>query len=160
MSSHTLKSHALSPLTILAVVLTAMLGGCSDPAEPDDKVNERIRPVARFVMEGDAEAVAPAAAAPAAAAPAEKAAPVAASAKKDGATVYAQTCKVCHDIGLSGAPKKGDKAAWAPRIATGMDTLYQTSISGKNAMPPKGGNGSLSAEEVKGAVDYMVAAAQ
>jgi cytochrome c5 len=66
-------------------------------------------------------------------------------------------CFSCHDAGIAGAPKLGDKAAWAPRIATGMDTLYTSSLKGKNAMPAKGGNPALSDDDVKAAVDWMVA---
>jgi cytochrome c5 len=92
------------------------------------------------------------AAAPAAAAPATP--PAAAGA--DGKTVYDQTCTACHAAGVAGAPKLGDKAAWAPRIATGMDTLVKSVIAGKNAMPPKGGNAALTDAQVKSAVAYMV----
>ncbi|MCW8886031.1 MAG: c-type cytochrome [Motiliproteus sp.] len=73
---------------------------------------------------------------------------------------YKSLCFSCHDNGIAGAPKLGDQAVWAPRIAAGMDTLYATAINGKGAMPPKGGNVSLSDEAVKAAVDYMVAQAQ
>jgi cytochrome c5 len=85
------------------------------------------------------------------------AAPAAAS---DGKKIYETTCVACHGAGLAGAPKFGDKAAWAPRIKTGMPTLYQTAIAGKGAMPPKGGNLSLSDADVKAAVDYMVGAVE
>jgi cytochrome c5 len=95
-----------------------------------------------------------AAAAPAAAAPA--AAPVAANA---GETLFKQTCVTCHGTGLAGAPKFGDKAAWAPRIAQGVPTLVQHAIQGKNAMPPRGGS-SASDAEVQAAVQYMVNAAK
>ena len=95
---------------------------------------------------------APAPAAPAAAAPAA-AAPAAAV---DGEKVYKGICFSCHDVGVAGSPKLGDKAAWAPRIATGNDTLYGTAINGKNAMPAKGGNPALSDAEIKAAVDFMV----
>jgi cytochrome c5 len=78
----------------------------------------------------------------------------------EGKAVYDQTCHVCHGTGLAGSPKFGDKAAWAPRIATGMDTLYNAALHGLRAMPPKGGNASLSDAQVKAAVDYMVAAAK
>jgi cytochrome c5 len=61
---------------------------------------------------------------------------------------------------LAGAPKFGDKAAWAPRIATGINTLHNSALHGKNAMPPKGGNLALSDAEVMAAVDYMAAAAK
>jgi len=91
---------------------------------------------------------------PAAAAPAAPAA----TAKVDGKKIFESTCTVCHGAGIAGAPKFGDKAAWAPRIATGIDTLYKVALTGKGAMPPKGGNKDLSDAEVKAAVDYMVAA--
>ena len=66
--------------------------------------------------------------------------PQRAAAKADGKAVYEKTCAVCHATGLAGAPKFGDKAAWAPRIATGIDALHNSALHGKNAMPPKGGN--------------------
>ena len=65
---------------------------------------------------------------------------------------------VCHGAGIAGAPKFGDKAAWAPRLKAGMDALYTTAIKGKGAMPPKGGNTALADADVKAAVDYMAAA--
>jgi cytochrome c5 len=77
----------------------------------------------------------------------------------EGKAVYDETCHVCHATGLAGSPKYGDKAAWAPRIATGVDALYNAALHGLRAMPPKGGNASLSDAQVKAAVDYMVAAA-
>ena len=83
-----------------------------------------------------------------------------ASSAHDGKAVYDETCHVCHATGLVGSPKFGDKAAWAPRIATGMPSLYNAALHGLNAMPPKGGNASLSDAQVKAAVDYMVAAAK
>jgi cytochrome c5 len=78
----------------------------------------------------------------------------------NGKAVYDETCHVCHATGLAGSPKFGDKAAWAPRIATGIDALHKAAISGLNAMPPRGGNASLSDAQVKAAVDYMVSAAK
>jgi cytochrome c5 len=112
-------------------------------------------------------AAAPAAAAPAkGAAPAESAkvaaAPAAAAsaAKPDGKKIFETTCTMCHGAGVAGAPKFGDKAAWAPRIATGLDTLVKTAIAGKGAMPAKGGNNALSDAEVRAAVEYMVSAAR
>ncbi len=74
----------------------------------------------------------------------------------DGEKVYKGLCFSCHDTGLLGSPKFGDKTAWAPRIATGMDALYNSALKGKNSMPAKGGNPALSDEEVKAAVDFMV----
>jgi cytochrome c5 len=83
-----------------------------------------------------------------------------ASGANEGKAVYDETCHVCHATGLAGSPKFGDKAAWAPRIATGMPSLYNAALHGLNAMPPKGGNAALSDAQVKAAVDYMVAAAK
>jgi len=65
-------------------------------------------------------------------------------------------CFSCHDNGVAGSPIVGDKAAWQDRIAQGKETLYDHSINGLNAMPAKGGNPSLSDDEVKAAVDWMV----
>ncbi len=93
----------------------------------------------------------------AAAAPAAPATAVASAASGgNGKQVYDTVCMVCHAAGIAGSPKLGDKAAWGPRIKQGMDTLYASAIKGKNAMPPKGGNASLSDADVKSAVDYMV----
>lgn len=73
-----------------------------------------------------------------------------------GKPVYEKTCMVCHATGVAGAPKAGDKAAWAAHLSRGVDDLYKNAIKGIKAMPPKGGNPSLSDAEVKAAVDYMV----
>jgi cytochrome c5 len=105
---------------------------------------------------------APAAAAPAAAAPAAAPAPAAASADA-GKALYSQTCAACHGAGIAGAPKFGDKGAWAPRVAQGANVLYEHALKGfqgkSGMMPPKGGSSAPDAD-VKAAVDYMVAAAK
>ena len=107
------------------------------------------------------------AAAPAAATDASAgAAPAAAAAAKGGGdaakgkSVYDATCAVCHGAGIAGAPKTGDKAAWAPRMKQGIPALYETAIKGKGAMPPKGGNNALADADVKAAVDFMVGQAK
>lgn len=74
---------------------------------------------------------------------------------RDGEAVYNAVCHTCHAAGLLGSPKFGDKAAWAPRIAKGKDTLHKHAIEGFNAMPAKGGV-DIPDEEVINAVDYMV----
>jgi cytochrome c oxidase subunit 2 len=82
------------------------------------------------------------------------------AAPTDGKTVYDTACNVCHGAGVAGAPKMGDKAAWATRLKQGKDTLYASAIKGKGAMPPKGGNTALSDDAVKAAVEHMLAAAK
>ena len=101
-------------------------------------------------------AAAPAAPAPAAA-PAPVAAPAAAATPAAGAVppLYAQACAVCHAAGVAGAPKFGDKAAWAPRLAPGVDGLTASAIKGKGAMPPRGGSTGSDAD-IKAVVAYMV----
>ncbi|MEB8431992.1 c-type cytochrome [Cocleimonas sp. KMM 6892] len=73
-----------------------------------------------------------------------------------GKKTYDDACKVCHDAGIAGSPKFGDAEAWAPRIETGIEALYTTSLKGKGAMPAKGGRADISDDDVKAAVDYMV----
>lgn len=101
---------------------------------------------------------APAPAAPVAAAPATAPAPAApaAAVAANGEALYKQACTVCHAAGVAGAPKTGDKAAWAPRIAQGVDALTASAIKGKGAMPPKGGAMAASDAEIKAAVQYLV----
>ncbi|CAH0218404.1 Cytochrome c-555 [Massilia sp. Bi118] len=104
------------------------------------------------------------AAAPAAAAPSPAGAPVMAAADSGaGKALYGSTCMACHGAGIAGAPKMGDKAAWAPRIAQGNLVLYEHALKGfqgkTGMMPPKGGS-SAPDGDVKSAVDYMVAAAK
>ena len=78
-----------------------------------------------------------------------------------GATpaLFTQACSVCHAAGIAGAPKFGDKAAWAPRIAQGIDVLTASAIKGKGAMPPRGGT-TASDAEIRTVVTYMVSAAK
>ena len=73
--------------------------------------------------------------------------------------LYTQVCQVCHAAGVAGAPKVGDKAAWAPRLAQGIDGLTASAIKGKNAMPPRGGS-TASDAEIKAVVTYFVNAAK
>lgn len=93
---------------------------------------------------------------PAAAAPAPTPAAVAGGDVAKGKSIYDATCMACHASGVAGAPKAGDKAAWAPRLKTGKDALYNAALKGMGAMPPKGGNASLSDADVKATVDYMI----
>lgn len=72
----------------------------------------------------------------------------------DGKTVYEKQCAACHTAGVAGAPKQGDAAAWAPRIALGYDTLLQSALKGKGAMGAQGG-GDYNDLEIGRAVVYM-----
>ena len=82
----------------------------------------------------------------------------------DGKQVYDAGCVACHGAGIAGAPRVGDSGAWVDRIGAGLDTLVAHAISGfqgsQGMMPAKGGNPSLSDEEIEAAVEYMVAASQ
>jgi cytochrome c5 len=77
-----------------------------------------------------------------------------------GKEIYDTKCTTCHAAGVAGAPKFGDKAAWAPRAALGMDALLKTAITGKGAMPPKGTCMDCSDDDLKAAIEYMLNAAK
>jgi cytochrome c5 len=150
-----------------SVLQSALRGHAGMPARGGmaELSDKEVGNAVEYMMNSGAEqpvlAAAPAATAPAPAAAAPPAAaPTAAGAKPDGKKVFDTTCHVCHGTGVAGAPKFGDKAAWAPRLAQGIDTLVKTALTGKGAMPPKGGNNALSDAEVRAAVEYMAAAAK
>jgi cytochrome c5 len=81
-----------------------------------------------------------------------------AAAQAKGDDVYKKSCAACHDQGIAGAPKIGDKAVWGPRIKQGKEALYAVGLKGKpgTGMVAKGGNASLSDADVKASVDYMI----
>ncbi len=85
---------------------------------------------------------------------------VASTEEPDGEAVYNVACLACHGAGVAGAPKVGDAAAWEPRLAQGMEVLIEHAINGfqgnAGVMPARGGNASLSDEEVAAAVEFMV----
>ena len=112
---------------------------------------ERIAPVAKFVMAGAAKVSAE---------PAQASAVVQVK-DRDGQQVYQASCVACHGAGIAGAPKVGDKGQWAARVSAGTEALYQGALIGKQSpagvMPAKGGNPSLSDQDVKAAVDFMLA---
>jgi len=132
--------------------------GARDVEDPlmQAETHERIKPFGQVAVAGaDNSAVAiQAATTPAGAAPAVAAAPA------DGKSTYETVCAVCHGAGIAGAPKVGDKAAWAPRMAQGMATLDKHAIGGfqgaTGVMPAKGGRMDLSDELVKATVAHMV----
>lgn len=153
-----------SILNTSLVALGLALGSQVAFAEADrSEVLERIKPVGSVSLVGQpvpaaAPAPAPAAAAPTeaapATAPAEAAAPAAANA---GAEIYEKTCSVCHANGVANAPILGNKEKWAPHIAKGKDTLYNSAINGTPlGMPPRGTCATCSDDDLKAVVDYMV----
>jgi len=162
------------PVVLIILLAKAVVSmRAPDPAVlAPEAVAARIKPVAEIAIDttGGAAAtpaVAAQAAPPAQASAAAPAASAGAGAAKadatsgaDGKAVYGRVCVACHQAGVAGAPKFGDKAAWAPRIATGMDALYASVLKGKGAMPPKGGQPAVPDADIKAAVDYMVAAAK
>jgi cytochrome c5 len=77
----------------------------------------------------------------------------------DGKAVYDATCAACHATGAAGAPKLGDKAAWAPRLKD-VAAMKASALKGKGVMPAKGGNSGLSDADVIAAVDYMASQAK
>ena len=78
------------------------------------------------------------------------------TASADGQKIYQTSCQACHATGAAGAPKLGDKDAWAPRIAKGNDALFSSVKNGLKAMPPKGTCMSCSEDKLRAAMEYMV----
>ncbi len=128
-----------------------------NPSLSDDDV---ARAVAFLANQAGAGFKEPAVKAPAQKPQAQAVAAGAAGGAADGKKVFDSTCTACHSTGVAGAPKLGDKAAWAPRIKQGMDTLVQSATKGKGAMPPKGGNASLSDADLRAAIEFMVSQAK
>jgi len=120
-------------------------------------VQERVAPEVQVAVAGQDNAalkiVAPA-----------SATTVALAVPKDGASLYDAVCKTCHETGLAGAPKAGDKAAWGARIAQGKATLYDHALKGfqgkAGVMPAKGGRADLADDLIKQGVDYLTSKAQ
>jgi len=137
---------------VIGIVLLVQLVVNRPSADPSamtpQAVAARIQPVGRVAF-GEEPATA-------AGAPAAVAGTGAKPAAADGKTVYDTTCMACHATGAANAPKFGDKAAWAPRVKSGIAALLKSALAGKGAMPPKGGNASLSEAELRAAIEYMV----
>ena len=145
------------------VYMTAAAGGkFAEPAAPAASSAAPVAAVPAAAAATPAAPVAPtatvAAAAPQPAAPAA-AVKVAQADSGAGEALYKQACVACHAAGVAGSPKFGDKAAWAPRIQTGIDALTSSVVKGKGAMPPKGGS-AASDTDIRSAVVYMVNAAK
>ena len=168
----------LGALVVASIVILflARAIGEREASATEGTIAERTAPVGKVKVAGAAETTAPARAAkpgdlagtpqagqdPAAQAPLQIA--QAEEAPDKGKTVYDTACVVCHQTGVGGAPKIGDKAAWADRIAQGEATLADHAIKGfqgkTGMMPPKGGRADLKDEDVKAAVSYMIEASK
>ena len=155
-------------LASLMLALGLTMSACSKHESAESKPTEEIAAeqgeIARAnhpmpVASQPASFVPPTAASAAATTTTATATPVSADA---GEKLFSSVCATCHTAGLMGAPKLGDKADWAPRIAQGKDTLYKNAIvgyQGKFGVMPARGGSQASDEEVKAAVDYMVSKA-
>ena len=142
-----MKNRIVYSLLGLTLAFSVSAQDLSDAQRAD--IEERIKPVGEVCLEGDNSCGGATVAAAGAAA-------------RSGEDVYNSACMACHSTGAAGAPKLGDAAAWADRIAQGNDTLYANAVGGiaGTGMMAKGGCMSCSDEEVDAAVDYMIAGSQ
>jgi cytochrome c5 len=131
----------------VAISFIARSVSASSTIDPDAlaRVEERIKPAGAVVT--DEKMLVALALAPA---------PAAAHAPMNGEQVVAKVCGACHGSGVLGAPKIGDKAEWAKRKAAGIAALVASAAKGKNSMPPRGGDASLTDDELKAAVQEML----
>ena len=133
-------------------LITLLLAASAFAVELSDQqraaVEERIAPVGEVCLQGDTSCGGPAVAS--------------SSGPRSGEDVYNSACMACHSTGAGGAPKVGDVAAWADRIAKGNDVLYASGVEGVpgTGMIAKGGCMNCSDEEIHAAVDFMVAGSQ
>ena len=118
---------------ILIVQLVTHRPGADPNALTPEAVAARIQPVARV----------------------EFGAPTAAAGARSGEAIVKATCATCHQAGVANAPKIGDAKAWAPHLKEGLKGMLAVAIKGKGAMPPRGGDASLTDDEVARAIVYM-----
>ena len=125
----------LVPIIGILLLVTLVLNqpGADAAALQPEAVAERLQPVGR--VEFGAAAAAPGA--------------------RSGEEIVNSACAACHQAGVANAPKLGDKAAWAPRVKTGLKGMLAVAIKGKGAMPPRGGLADLSDAELARAIVYM-----
>ncbi|MDD5297204.1 MAG: c-type cytochrome [Rhodocyclaceae bacterium] len=139
------RSRGSASILVLTILILALLGvaalmarapsapRAADPDVAAEQTATAIAPVARVEMAKAAVDTGP----------------------KTGEQIVTAICGACHGTGAAGAPKIGDKAAWAPRLALGLDGLVKSATAGKNAMPPKGGNPNLSSLDLARAIVFM-----
>lgn len=130
------SSRMLAMAGLFVVVPALALAMGNRPKSVDDEAtNARILPLAKVKL-------------------APPAATGASAGSRTGEELYKAVCGACHEAGVAGAPKTGDKAAWAPRIGVGLDVLTKTALAGKGAMPPKGGSDATQ-EELTRSIVFM-----
>ena len=125
-------------------VTAARFAAMNSGPDSQEEIAARLAPIGRVILAGEAPP------APAASVP------TAVTDEGPGAATYKKACTACHATGVAGAPKLGDKAAWEPRMAQGLDTLLNTAINGKGAMPPRGTCADCSDEDLKAAITYVL----
>ncbi|HSH29876.1 MAG TPA: c-type cytochrome [Thiohalobacter sp.] len=129
---------------LLGLFLAAGAQAADDPMQTEN-IEAQIAPVGTVKVAGKP-----------AAGDADPAAEAGGAAARSGSDIYNNFCIACHGSGVAGAPKTGDKAAWAPRAGKGLDGLLETATTGLNAMPPSGTCADCSADELRGAIVYML----
>ena len=141
-SSRTIMLATIVVAVVLSVLIwpLSMVGKGDTTLMSSDDAELRILPVARVEIKSEGKRIA--------------------GQVRDGESIYNTVCTACHATGLTGAPKTGDKAAWAPRMAAGFDAMFKNASNGKGAMPAKGGAADLTDAELKAAVEYLVGKAK
>ena len=135
----------MNQVTKLVLGLVVLLAGSVQAGTAEDQIAERLKKVGEVCLEGEACASATATTT------------VAAAGGFDVEGTYSKTCSTCHAVGVAGEPKLGDTAAWEPRLAQGMDVLYDHGINGlAPGMPAKGMCFTCSDDDIIALVDYMV----
>lgn len=127
---------------LIAVAAGAMIAGGVAVASDSDSIAERIKPSGQVRMAGEAG---------------QQTAAASSNGERSGEAVYNSACAACHTGGVLGAPRKGNADDWADRLPQGMNVLLEHSINGIGAMPPRGGCGNCSDDEIEAAIEHMIA---
>ena len=122
---------------VLALFCSALAAQASTDNTAEDALKQRIAPVGKVYLAGAEPVV------------------VKPTGPRTGEQVYQGACFACHATGALDAPKKGDAAAWKPRLAQGLETLHKHAIDGIRAMPPRGTCGDCSDDDILNAIKFM-----
>jgi cytochrome c5 len=136
------------PIALILLTINVITGGIDvdpdSPAMSDEAVAKRLNPGSEAPKKAGGGA----------------AASVAVANANPGESLYNKVCQTCHNAGIGGAPKFGDKAAWGERLKQGKETLYKSVINGKNLMPARGGAAGATDDDIKASVDYILSKVQ